>query len=78
MHIYLLHQFEVGLNFQVLKNRSLLKVDFNQLLLQDHLASNEVLSYLEWLRRLGFLAPDADQVLRESRHNLGEFLHLWY
>ena len=78
MHIYLLHQLEVGLNFQVLKDCSLLKIDFNQLLLQDQLASNEVLSYLEWLRCLGFMASDADQVLRESRHNLGEFLHLWY
>ena len=63
MHIYLLHQFEAGLNFQVLYDCSLLKIDFNQLLLQYKLASNEVLSNLEWLQRLRFLAPDADQVL---------------
>ena len=63
MHIYLLHQFEAGLYFQILKDCSLLKIDFNQLLLQGKLASNEVLSNLEWLRRLRFLAPDAGQVL---------------
>ena len=78
MHIYLLHQFEAVLYFQILKDCSLLKIDFNQLLLQGQLASNEVLSNLEWLRCMGFLASDADQVLRESLHNLGEFLHLWY